>query len=315
MTIKFNLLWACLLAILLPLGLIGCNDDDDINVNEDKTLVEIAVEDDRFTTLVSALQRTGLDAVLADEDAEFTVFAPTNDAFNALGVDLNTLSDEQLRNILLYHVIGGNIASTAIPQGKTYINTAATVGPGGNALTAYIERDGNIVEINNAATVTAVDINGENGVLHVIDAVLMPLDIVGHAAANDDFAELVNALGAASGDLISTLSRSDQIFTVFAPVNSAFEAISDEAANLTPDQLASVLTYHVVAGANVRSSDLTDGQSVTTVQGETFIVNIGDNGVSITDANGNVATVVLADVQATNGVIHVIDEVIMPSNL
>ena len=94
-------------------------------------------------------------------------------------------------------------------------------------------------------------------------------------------------------------------------VNTAFEEIADVAAGLTPDQLAAVLTYHVVGGANVLSTDLTDGQVVTTVNTGTFTVNIGST-VTITDEQGGEATVILTDVQATNGVIHVLDKVILP---
>ena len=156
----------------------------------------------------------------------------------------------------------------------------------------------------------AADIIGSNGVIHVVDAVIMPLDIVGHAVANSNFSELVGALGAASGDLVAILSG-DGPFTVFAPVNSAFEAISDVVAGLDADQLAAVLTYHVVGGANVRSTQLTDGQQVNTVNGSSFTINLGA-GATITDTQGNTVDIILTDVQATNGVIHVLDAVILP---
>ncbi|MCC6726219.1 MAG: fasciclin domain-containing protein, partial [Saprospiraceae bacterium] len=106
----------------------------------------------------------------------------------------------------------------------------------------------------------------------------------------------------------------DGPFTVFAPLNSAFDEISAVAATLNADQLAKVLTYHVVAG-NVVAGDLTDGMSVKTVNGENFTVTISGSNVTITDAGGNVAKVVLTDVQATNGVIHVLDKVILPAVL
>jgi uncharacterized surface protein with fasciclin (FAS1) repeats len=109
--------------------------------------------------------------------------------------------------------------------------------------------------------------------------------------------------------------QGDGPFTVFSPLNSAFDEIAGTVAGLTADQLASVLTYHVVGGANVVSGGLTDGQVVATVQGEEFTVNISGGNVTITDANGNVSNVVLTDVQATNGVIHVLDKVIIPVNL
>ncbi|MCB0630244.1 MAG: fasciclin domain-containing protein [Saprospiraceae bacterium] len=313
---KLRLPWVYLMGLALLFSFTACNnDDDDITVNEDKTIVEVASEDARFTTLVSALQRTGLDAVLSDENASFTVFAPTNDAFDALGVDLSILTDDELKTILLYHVFGESFISAQILEGKTYLNSASTNGPDGTPLTVFIERTGSTVMINGTATVTQADIGTENGVIHVINQVLLPLDVVGHITANDDFNELVAALGSASGDLTTTLGSTSTVYTIFAPINSAFTEISTTLSGLTPDQVADVLTYHVAAGANVRSTDLSNGQTVGTVQGENITVNITDNTVTLTDANGNSATVLLADVQGTNGVIHIIDKVLIPSNL
>lgn len=313
---KLRLPWVYLMGLALLFGFSACdNDDDDIIDIDDRTIAEVASDDARFTTLVSALQRTGLDAVLADENGDYTVFAPTNDAFDALGVDLSTIADDDLEEILLYHVFGGSFVSAQIQEGKTYLNSASTNGPNDSPLTVYIERSGANVMVNDVATVVDADISTENGVIHVINQVLMPLDIVGHVTANDDFNELVAALGAASGDLVNVLGSTDEVYTVFAPINSAFTEIAATVDGLTADQLADVLTYHVVAGANVRSTDLSDNQAVTTVQTENVTVNIDGNTVTLTDANGNAATVLLADVQGTNGVIHIIDKVLIPSNL
>lgn len=313
---KLRFPWAMLMGLALLFSFTACdNDDDDITPSNDKTIVDIAADDPQFSTLVSALQRTGLDAVLADPNASYTVFAPTNAAFTNLGVDLSTLSDDELSAILLYHVLGAEVASTQIQDGKTYVGTASATGPNDTPLSMLIQKGGSTVKINNVADVTTPDVDANNGVIHVINAVLMPLDLVGHATANDDFSELVNALGAASGDLVNVLQDASQTYTVFAPVNSAFEAISDVAAGLSADELASILTYHVVAGANVLSSDLSDGQSVQTVQTESFTVNINGNSVTITDATGATANVIFTDVQTTNGVIHVLDKVIMPQTL
>ncbi len=309
----FNFAWIALLS--LPLILVSCNKDDDTPTPEPTpepmNIVEIAVGDAQFSTLVSALQRVNLVSVL-EGNGPFTVFAPTNDAFTALGVDLNTISDEALTEILLYHVLGAEVASKDIAEGQTYVTTAATTGPDDNQLSMLVEKSNTGVSINGSINVTTADVEATNGVIHIVDAVIMPLDVVGHAVANNAFTELVGALGAASGDLVSVL-QGDGPFTVFAPVNSAFEDISDVVATLDEDQLAKVLTYHVAAG-NVRSTVLTDGMEVTTVNTEKFMINIGSE-VTITDASGNTSNVVLTDVQATNGVIHVIDKVIIPTNL
>jgi transforming growth factor-beta-induced protein len=310
---KSPFLWILLVAVS-AFTFTSCDDDDDVKVedNTEKTVAAIAADDDRFSTLVDALSRVNLVSVL-DGDGPFTVFAPTNDAFEALGVDLATLTDDQLSEILLYHVfIGDAIEAAEIPDGQTYLGTAATTGPAGTNLSLLVEPKGGGVVLNGSTNVAIADIVGKNGVIHAIDAVLMPLDVVGHAVANDNFTELVGALGAASGDLVSVLSG-DGPFTVFAPVNSAFTAISDVTATLTAEQLASVLTYHVVSG-NVRSTVLSDGMMVGTVNGEEFTVNI-DGSVTVTDARGGTVNVLLTDVQGTNGVIHVIDAVLLPETL
>jgi len=283
---------------------ISCGDDDP--VVETKSIVDIAAGDAQFSTLVAALERVNLVSTLQG-DGPFTVFAPTDAAFQALGVDLASLSDAELTNILLYHVLGGEVKSTDLGDGQTYATTGSSSGPGGTALSMLIEK-GSGVRVNGAANVTTADLLADNGVIHVVDAVILPLDVVGHAAANSNFSTLVSALSTAPGDLVNVLSG-DGPFTVFAPLNSAFADISTVVESLTPEQLATVLTYHVVGGANVTSSDLSAG-AVTTVAGQDITVDLSD-GVKITDATGGVSTVVLADVQATNGVIHVLDRVLI----
>ncbi len=294
-----------MLLLLFGLFLTSCGDEDEPEV-ETNTIVDIAVGDAQFSTLVAALQRVDLVSTLQG-DGPFTVFAPTNQAFDDLGVDLATISDADLTNILLYHVLGGEVRSTDLADGQTYASTASTASPSGSGLSVLIEK-GSGVSLNGSANVTTADVIADNGVIHVIDSVITPLDVVGHAAANNNFTSLVSALGSAPGDLVSVLSG-DGPFTVFAPVNSAFDDISGVVAGLSGDQLATILTYHVVAGANVMSTDLTEG-NVGTVAGQNIGVDLS-NGVQIQDATGASSTVILADVQATNGVIHVLDRVLI----
>ncbi len=309
---KTNFLFSFLFLGLMAISFVACNDDDNVDPTpEPQSIAQTAANDPQFSTLVAALQRVNLVSVL-DGAGSFTVFAPTNAAFQASGVNLDALSDEQLTEVLLYHVLGAEVASTDLQEGQTYATTAAETGPGNTQLSILIEKTGAAVKINGSVNVTAADIDATNGVIHVIDNVILPLDVVGHAAANSNFTSLVSTLGAASGDLVNVLSG-DGPFTVFAPVNSAFEEISDVTATLNADQLAKVLTYHVVAG-NVRSTVLTDGMMAGTVNGEEITINIGEN-VTITDANGNESTVLLTDVQATNGVIHVLSKVLIPNDL
>ena len=307
---KFFLSWALL--ALFFVGFSSC-DDDDGTENTPQTITEIAAGDAQFSTLVSLLQRVNLDAVL-NGSGSFTVFAPTNAAFTASGIDASQLTDEQVTEVLLYHVIGGlDLPSADIREGQTYATTAAETGPGGTQLSILVEKDASgAVTVNGTTNVTTADIDASNGVIHVINDVLLPLDIVGHAAANSEFTSLVGALSAAPGGLVALL-QADGPYTVFAPVNQAFADIQPTVDGLTPEQLATVLTYHVVPGLNVRKDALTNGQVVpTAATDETFTVNINGNDVTITDDAGNEVNVMLTDVQATNGVIHVVDKVLLP---
>lgn len=230
------------------------------------------------------------------------MFAPTDDAFDALPAGLlNKLLDdtELLTTILTYHVVEGVVNSGAVVG-----LTSATTLQGEDIA---ISVDGSTVSIN-GATVTIVDIEATNGIIHVIDAVLvpptitLPVDIVDTAIAQG-FSKLAEALTAA--DLIDTL-RSDGLFTVFAPTDEAFEAVASVTEGLTTEQLTDVLLYHVLEG-EVDAAAVVGLTSATTVQGEDITIDVS-NGVVL---NGN-ATVTVTDVVASNGLIHVIDAVILP---
>jgi len=274
-------------------------------------IVDIASNDSSFSILVTALQTAELVEALQGE-GPFTVFAPTDDAFAALleALDITAedlLSQSGLADVLLYHVVSGKIMSTDLSDGQT----AETLN--GESITVDLS-DG--VKINES-TVTTADIEATNGVIHVIDQVLIPegfeldmeeeMDIVDIALADESFSTLVAALQQA--DLVSAL-QGEGPFTVFAPTNDAFAAllealdISAEQLLLQPD-LADVLLYHVVSG-KVMSTDLSDGLVAETLNGESVTFDLSD-GVKV-----NMSTVIGADVEASNGVIHVIDTVLVP---
>lgn len=295
----------------LPLLFTACGSDDDTTDADPQSIVEIATGDDQFSTLVSALQRVGLVSVL-EGDGPFTVFAPNNAAFTASGVNLDDLTDEQLEEVLLYHVLGAKVNSSAIAEGQTYVTTAATTGPDDTQLSMLVEKTGAAVKINNVANVTTADVEATNGVIHIVDRVIIPLDVTGHAIANTNFTTLVSALGDA--DLVTTL-QTEGPFTVFAPLNSAFDNISDVVAGLSTEQLTKVLLYHVASG-NELAGTLENGQEITSLNSDIkFTVGIDGSTVTLTGADGGVSEILLTDVQATNGVIHVLKEVIIPDNL
>jgi len=269
-------------------------------------------------TLESALVSTGLDEVLMN--GTFTVFAPTDEAFS--NIDTSNLTDEQLTNILLNHVVTGNVLSTDLANGYVKTNATEMYSGNGNFIDMYINVD-NGVTINNSANVTTADVESSQGTVHVVDAVITIPNVVDLAASNPMFSNLATAL--TQENLIATLSTeagtTPAPFTVFAPNNAAFQNFIDEDPNdafgslddvLNFSGLADVLTYHVLPEAAVRAADITDGITPTTVQGETFTINTMD-GVTITDQNGRMVNIVVTDVTGSNGVIHVLDNVILPT--
>ena len=271
------------------------------------TIVDRAVLDGRFTTLVGALERTGLDEVLSDTGA-YTVFAPTDAAFTALGVDLATISEENLTNILLYHVLGTSIPAANIPAGMSFQTTLNTTGPDDSPLSLLLSAQDDSVVVNGEANVVATDVFSTNGVVHAVDRVLMPQSIVDFVVKSEMLDSLQQALTAAG--LVNDL-MGDGPFTVFAPVNAAFTAAADTVATLTQEQLREVLLNHVILD-NIRSTDLEDGD-LTTLSMESITVSVVDSipPVLITQDSTQV-NFITTDIQATNGVLHLIDGVLLP---
>jgi len=274
------------------------------------TVADIIAESTDHTVLAAVLDSADLDVVLAGE-GPFTVFAPTDAAFDAVPpmVLLDLLTDNAaLTNVLTYHVAGDSLMSTDLSDGQN-IETLF-----GADVTITIV-DGNVM-VNNAM-VTVADIVGANGVVHVIDAVLLPppptpatvVDIIVNSPAHNVLEAAVVAAG-----LVDALSGEGP-FTVFAPTDDAFAALPE---GLIDDLLADptgtltdILTYHVVAGTAALSTDLSDGQTIATLQGEEVTISIDGMMVMVNDAN-----VVIADLQADNGVVHVIDVVLsLPSGV
>lgn len=295
----------------------ACKDDNQTVLPNNIT--DLAASTPDLSTLLEAVKYAGLEDVLNGKTpGKFTVFAPTNAAFNtlltSLGVSkLSDLPSSAVKDILLYHVVSGDVRSSALSTGyvPSSLNFAGSTYP----LSLFVNV-GSSVKINEA-NVTQADVAADNGVVHVIDKVLVPPTVVNHALNNPNFSTLVAALTRADlgVDYVSILSGTGP-FTVFAPTNAAFSALLTELNagslnDIPADVLNKVLQYHVVSGANVRSGQLTDGQEVTTLQGQKLTIDL-DGGAKIIDANNRVANIVAVDVQGANGVIHAIDKVILP---
>ncbi len=284
----------------------ACEKEDEMILSTDQTVAEYAISDKNFSILVEALTKADLVSVL-NGSGNFTVFAPTNDAFKALFTQLGVsgisdLSKETLTPILLYHVLGTEKKAAMLTSG--YLNTLSP--SQGNYLSLNLNTSSG-VKINKETMVVVADVDVKNGVIHAIDKVLLPPSVVGHAIANDSFSILVQAV--VKANLVETLSGTGP-FTIFAPTNDAFTALFAQLgvsgiADLTAEQLVPILTYHVVSG-NVLSTQLSAG-SVTTLNGA---INVT---LSPSPAINTNSKIIATDVQASNGVIHVIDKVLLPS--
>ncbi len=287
---------------------------------EPQTIAEIAAGNEDLSTLVTALtvasENGPIDflAAVSDPHADLTVFAPTNDAFAALGDTLDAaLADPGglLTDVLAYHVLGESLT------GEELVHAGSATTLGGADVTVEV-RDGNVF-INDAQVIIA-DVQASNGIVHVIDAVLLPpapepepQTIAEIAAGNEDLSTLVTALTVASEngpiDFLAAVSDPHADLTVFAPTNDAFAALGDtlDAALADPGGLLTdVLAYHVL-GESLTGEELVHAGSATTLGGADVTVEVRDGNVFINDAQ-----VIIADVQASNGIVHVIDAVLLP---
>jgi transforming growth factor-beta-induced protein len=302
------------------------------------TIAEIAGGKD-FTTLLAAVKAAGLDTTLADATAgPFTVFAPTNAAFEALLKDLNLTAEKLLEDrvlltsVLIYHVVPGNIDSTLVAQADgAKVATALW-----NETLTIAVKDGKVMI--NESNVTAVDVKASNGIVHVIDKVLVPKegaanlklitdtsaelgkvekDIIGVATGADGVKTLVAAVGAAP-DVVKYLQGKNNAFTVFAPTDKAFETgfttlkVKPEDFLKDTKTVAEVLSGHVVPWPYPSSvlANYNDVLLGTALPNFVLRVTVADGKVQVGGIN-----VVTADVNAKNGVIHVIDDVITTPSL
>jgi len=303
--------------VILPPSIVAAQAEEEMA--EANSIVDIAVADGRFTTLVAAVQAAGLAETLSGE-GQFTVFAPTDDAFAALpeGTVESLLEDPEgaLRDILLYHVAEG-----AVPAETVVTLDSATTLQGEVVSIAVV--DGEVV-LNDSAKVIITDIMASNGIIHVIDGVILPPSIVA-AQAKEEMAETNSIVDIAMADgrfttlvaavqaagLAETLSGEGQ-FTVFAPTDDAFAALPEGTiASLLEDPegaLRDILLYHVVDGA-VMAEDVVGLSAAPTLQGQEIAIAVNDGQVFLNDS----VQVVITDIQASNGVIHVIDAVLLPA--
>lgn len=274
-----------------------------------ETVVDVAI-DNGFNALATAVITAELMPALTEPLAQYTVFAPTDQAFenlaDAVGISIEDLftpesiAPEELAQVLIYHVLGSEVLAADVTNGAI-VNSLSQI----NDLKLTVKSSGEAFV--NQAQITATDITCDNGVVHVLDGVLLPNETVVDVAIDNGFSTLATAV--ITAELMPALTDPYTLYTVFAPTNDAFDALAtaldtDLAGILALPNLAEVLLYHVV-GAPVTSDMLVDGP-VATLNGSDITVDLS-NGVMINDA-----TVTTADVFADNGVVHIIDGVLLP---
>jgi len=303
--------------------IISCDNDDAQTLPEELTIVETAAATPELSILVEALTAADGDLVTTLSGGNFTVLAPTNDAFvgflSANGfASLDEVPTDVLSNILLNHVITGSVMSTDLASvGSGYTTSNATNMDGDNLSLYFTTSSG--VEFNGQSSVVLADVPASNGIVHVVDAVIGLPTVVTFATTNPTFETLVAALTRddLGEDFVSILSTTDEPspFTVFAPTNDAFASLLSELGvnslgDIDAATLELTLATHVVVEANVRSGDLTNGMNITTI-GDGLTVSL-DAGPQLIDLNDRIANIIAVDVQAYNGVVHVIDKVVLP---
>lgn len=314
---NLQFLFQVLLLSGVALFISSCGDDepDVIPTPDPVTISDLVTDTERFSSLLAALEKTDLVATL-DGTTEYTVFAPNNDAFATYlnGAPLADVPTDVLKELLLNHVVVGNVLSSGLSNG--YVSTAATETTSSNPISLLVNIDNGVV-LNGSVNVIAADIEADNGTIHEVDKVIEIPNIV-NLAVQGGLDSLVVALTQPgfTTNFVATLSGSGP-FTVFAPSNEAFETLINDnmawssIADIDVATLEDVLLYHVTSAGNVVSSSLTNGQTVPTLQGGDLIINT-TGGVSITDSNGDLRSVTVADIQGSNGIVHVINGVLMP---
>jgi len=303
-----------LVAVVL-IGALGflaaCDDDDDGMVDppieDDGTIADIVGDDDSFSTLLGLLQGEDLTDALGEEDATFTVFAPTNAAFGPYDLDAIAGTEGAVGEILRYHVVqGAAVASGDLTDGQT-IETLA-----GDELTVSL-RDGNV--FIDGAQVTQPDVEADNGIIHVIDRTLIGNQNLANVAAfvNETSVLFDTVAGAGLGEAFADAEQ----WTVFGPNNATFE--NADLSGFSEEEIAQILQYHAVAGSATTSTALLDllaeGEvTLTTVQGEDLTIALDGDQVVFNDGQATLDVANL-DYLASNGILHVIDGLLLPPSL
>ena len=311
-------------ALIIIFSLQSCSNDVEDYVMEQQTISGKIDSSMNYTYLAYALQKTNLNSVLNGTE-KYTLMAPSNMAFREFLMNngFNTIDEvpeNLLKQVLLNHVLKNELEYRDIETGyyKTVALSEASLVP----LSIYINQVNMRVTLNGEARITQGNVRVSNGIIHAVDRVIPLPSVVTFAKADQGLTNLLIALTRSdlTVDFVTTLSTklgaSPAPFTVFAPTDQAFmdllvELGAQSLSDIDEPTLKSTLSYHVIGGTNALSTDLTDNLQLNTLGGP-ITANIS-GGATLTDGNNRVSKIIAVDIQATNGVIHVIDKVILPN--
>lgn len=296
--------WLMLTMMAATFGFSSCDNDDDTPAGP-SNIAGIVANNASFSILNTAITRAGLGSALSS--GSLTVFAPDNAAFEASGINaaaVNALPVATLDSILKYHVLGTQVSSTGVPASDAVTTLLGTK--------LFASRNTNGVFVNGIKVKTA-DVAASNGVVHVIEKVLIPptKTIAQIVSADTSFSILLAAVVKAGlADAVSQPGK----YTVFAPTNAAFRAAgfaNAAAINAAPTATITAVVKQHVLSTNVFAGDLTEGATPTTLQGNTLTVNLSPARVKVSSSANPSSNITSANIVTTNGVIHVIDRVLL----
>ena len=318
-----------LIGFVLVSFTLSCSNNNEEFYNEPQTILNIIESNSNYSGLAYALQKTGLDSSFdgSNTNDSHTLYAPNNMAFARFLMEsgFSTIDDiplDILKKVLLNHVMVDIIRYRDFETG--YYKSAAQYinGDSMTNLSIHIEQVNMRVTLNGESRITQGNVDASNGIIHAVDKIIPIPSIVTFAKADKNLGNLLLALTRSDlttdfPTILSTeLGTSPAPFTVFAPINQAFVDLLTELnlsslSDIDEPTLNATLTYHVIGEANAYSTDLSDNQQLNTLGGP-ITANIS-GGATLTDGNSRVSNIIAVDIQANNGVIHVIDKVILPN--
>ena len=301
-----NLFFPACLCLFLSAG---CGFDDDAPVGpvfNFRPAMEVIADNEDFDMLQLALNRTGLDSILA-RSAVFTIFAPTDQAFADADIDVAAVDSTTLDGILRYHVIpNSGYTRASLGVGQLYIGSANLNSPNGSQVQLYLDRTETGIRINNTADVVDEELLGTNAVIQPINAVLLPptvADLIRYNSGLTEFASLLEtAPPYANGTSIPDTLRSDGPFTMFAPNDAS---VADDLM-LTDEAKRAIVAYHVVPGRNTRANSFPG--LMTTLQEDNLIFS----GNRVQTTSDQAFNIIFTNIQGTNGILHLVDELMRP---